>query len=171
MEPALSDLFGIRSDGVLRGVDSNRSSTEDGAGGFLFCPGLPVLPAFWHKWSAKERPKAFVKDRHSSTAFEAWAYAMALRVFSKFCRGKRVLLEIDSAPAGMALDNAYSKRPAVMVHVRDARMTVAREHIVLRVRHILGKKFNQIADCLSHFRLAEARCLALRDFGLPLSLQ
>ena len=121
---------------VLIRIDA---STEDGAGGFLFCPGLPVLPAFWHKWSAKERPKAFVKDHHSSTFFEAWAYAMALRVFSKFCRGKRVLLEIDSAPAGMALDNAHSKRPAVMVHVRDARMTVARGHIVLRVRHMYAR--------------------------------
>jgi hypothetical protein len=42
--------------------------------------------------------------------------------------------------------------------------------IILRVRHILGVRFNRIADALSKNDITQAKCEAQDQFGLALEL-
>ena len=50
------------------------------------------------------------------------------------------------------------------------RIRFARNHVVLRVNHVKGDRFNLIADHLSHGRVSHAKAQAWQEFGIPLVL-
>jgi len=146
------------------------ASTEDGAGGFIFDPDAVVVMGFSHMWSAEEKASAMVTHRTSSGILEAYGFVLWCRLFAPLCAKRRLLLELDSECAALALDGAYSPVERMMACVREARLLVARHGICFRARHVLGVKFNEIADLLSHGRIDAARCLVRLAFGRELSL-
>ena len=93
-----------------------------------------------------------------------------LEVFGAECRGKRVLLESDAKPAVQAVEAAYSPKPVVMEVVTEVRSICVKEHIVLRLRQVIGKSLNLVADRLSHDDVLQARCEARVMFGAELEL-
>lgn len=153
---------------VLGRVDA-ATTVGHGCGGLCLLREQGVLLGFSHVWSRQERERAFVLSRESSGVFEMLGAEWWFRKFESRVSGKRVLLEMDSEPAVMALDSWYSKKEEMMGCL-DAvlRFTVLNE-VVLRVRWISGV-LNDIADCLSHGRLARARWLAMQEFGMELWL-
>ena len=44
-------------------------------------------------------------------------------------------------------------------------------HVVPPLDQVKGTVFNLVADHLSHGRVAQARCIVEREFGVPLSLR
>ena len=141
-----------------------------GGGGFIFSPTLPEVLAFSRPWSKDESDSARSPTRVSTTVVEGWAALIWFRLFGHLCARSRVLLESDSEPLVMALESAFSERPMVASCVREVRENVAKWYITLRVRHVLGAVFNEIADHLSHCRVELARCLVRNVFGLEMRL-
>ena len=80
------------------------------------------------------------------------------------------LLDMDNRESARSINSGYSPTPLLLPMIRDVWSVCVRQRIILRVCHILGVRFNPIADALSHNRLAEARCLALKRFGVELVL-
>lgn len=151
---------------ILGRVDS---STEWGCGGIFFDGSR--LVGFLHKWDFDDDERAFVAERKSTGVLEAQGAFLWLSRFGSRCKGLRVLLELDNSSAVLAMDKGYSPTLHMMHFVSAARKVAIDCHIVLRVRHIVGRIFNQIADALSHNNVGKARCLALQQFGLPLLLE
>ena len=78
---------------------------------------------------------------------------------------------MDNRAAVTGLNRAYSPSPHLILPIRAVRDICAQSCIVLRVCQIGGDQFNQIADHLSHGRIAEAVCRAQLEFGLVLTLR
>jgi hypothetical protein len=116
------------------------STEEFGCGGILWVPGAPELLAFSRKWSAEDKRFGFRQKVVSSGVMEALAALWWMRVFARYCDGKRVLLEGDSTCAVQAIRKAYSPSPPgpLMASVHRISQSEARHHIVSRPRAILG---------------------------------
>jgi hypothetical protein len=144
------------------------ASTDWGMGGFLWIP--PKLIGFAHAWSAEERKAAFVNTRESTGYFETLAVQLFMCQVYDRCSGLRIQIDMDNRESAKSLCSGYSPRPLLLASIRATWRICVRSDIVIRVCHILGIPFNPIADALSHNRLAEAKCLALRRFGCELEL-
>jgi hypothetical protein len=142
------------------------ASSSWGAGGILF-DGRSLF-GFQHEWTEDECEAAFVIERESTTVEELQAAAIWLEIFASQCLSLRVLLELDSETAVKCLQKAFSAKPDVMECLIRFRLASARAGIVLRVRHVLGKQFNRIADALSRNCWQEACRLAREEFDLDL---
>jgi hypothetical protein len=114
------------------------STEEFGCGGILWIPGAPELLAFSRKWSAEDKRFGFRQKVVSSGVMEALAALWWMRIFARYCDGKRVLLEGDSTCAVQAIRKAYSPSPPLMASVHRICQSEARHRIVLRTRAILG---------------------------------
>ena len=162
--------FGPCSSWSFLGRVDAATRENHGGGGFIFDPKRKKVLAFYHVWTEEERASAMVVERVSTTVLEAYAAVLWFRVFSHLCEGSRVLLESDSEPFVMSLEAAFSERALVESCVREIRSHVASNYISLRVRHVLGPIFNEIADHLSHARVEDARCLVRSVFGCEMTL-
>ena len=87
--------------------------------------------------------------------------------FAKRCYRLRVQLELDSSSSVLGLEKAYSTKPCLLSLIQSFRRECASSHITLRVLHIIAH-YNACADLLSHNLVTDARCLAMREFGLEL---
>ena len=125
--------------------------------------------SFFHQWNKDERRRAFTDTRESTTVFEAEALYMLLCRGEHMVTGRRVAVQVDNASVVWALQALYSSRPAVMLVVEKIAKLCCRWHIVLRVRFVVGKLFNQIADCLSHNDLRQAIVRCQEEQGATLS--
>jgi hypothetical protein len=166
--PIFMDFGPMVAEQALGRVDA---ATVDGhgCGFFLWIPGERVLLGFAHVWSPKEKQRAECLLRASTGVFESLGAMRWWSIFGKRVAGMRVLFEMDSECSVLALHRSYSDRPAMMECVGEVRKCAAVHHVVVRVRWIAGV-LNGIADHLSHQRIAEAQCLALSVFGVPLLL-
>ena len=152
---------------VLGRVDA---STEWGCGGFAYDVATGELHGFCHEWTAEERKKAHVAVRESTGVMEAMGARIWLEVLGPTCRNRRLQLELDNSSVTRALGSLYSPTPPLMLEVVDAATICCELRVCLRVRHVTGDVFNQIADRLSHNDIPQARCLAVKEFGTPLLL-
>jgi hypothetical protein len=152
---------------VIGRVDA---STEWGCGGWMWIRGSPTVFAFKHKWTEKEKKRAWVKTRMSTTVLEAIGTELWMRAFGRRCEGKRVLLEGENETVARAVARSYSRKKEVMLCVHGICQSAARHSICLRSRAILGGHFNKIADCLSHNRVEEAQRWAREELCRSLSL-
>jgi len=125
---------------------------------------------FFHKWSDTERDGAFVKMRESTGHLEVLGAKLWFQAFGSHCRAKRLLLFMDNGAAVQGLQAAYSKTASMNPLIAAARRISAEYHITLRTRFARGE-LNEIADHLSHLRIAEARCLVRRVFGMDLTVR
>jgi hypothetical protein len=142
------------------------ASSDWGCGGFLYDG--ECLRAFQHEWRDDERELAMCGIRESTTVEELQGAAHWARIFENFISHSRVQLELDSATSVCAIEKAFSAKPAVLTCLTDLRASIARAGVHLRVRHVLGASFNQIADALSRDNWVQACLFAESEFGLPL---
>ena len=143
-------------------------STSWGCGGFIYIASSKKLFYFSHAWSQEDRRKAFVMERESTGSMELHGSKLWFDHFGFYCRDMRLLLEMDNKESARSLEAGYSKCIRLYPHIRAIRSMCARYHINLRVRHIMGRSLNLIADHLSHDRIKEAQCLAVKMFGRPM---
>lgn len=141
------------------------ASTEWGCGGVMF-DGVKLV-GYAREWSASERKLAFVDLRESTGVFELMGALEWFRHFGGSCKGKRLQLEMDNESAVLALNRLFSPRPAMLDLVRSVRDEMFLLSACVRVVRVLGR-FISVADRLSHNRIEDAKCIALREFGVPL---
>lgn len=144
------------------------ASTDWGCGGFLV-DGEEVL-AFVHPWTPEERSAAFVKERMSTGALELLGAKYWFAYFGRRCADSRVQLEMDNRSATDGIQSGYSDKPFLLDSIRSVRVVCAELRINLRVCHILGVLFNQIADALSHNQVGVASDYAWTEFQRRLVL-
>jgi hypothetical protein len=137
-----------------------------GCGGVFFDVECNLLLGFAHEWTLTERELALREVRESSTFYEALGIEMWLHLYGVRCRARRTLLATDSDAAMLALKRAFSDCGCLNEVVGRIRAIVAAEFLTLRLRSVIGARFNIIADHLSHGRVSEAIDLAWRLFGL-----
>lgn len=137
-----------------------------GCGGVFFDVERNILLGFAHEWTLAERGLALREVRESSTFYEALGIEMWLSLYGVRCRARRTLLATDSDAAMLAMKRAYSDCGCLNEVVGRIRAIVAAEFLTLRLRSVIGVRFNIIADHLSHGRVSEATDLAWRLFGL-----
>lgn len=154
---------------VLGRVDA-ATAAGHGCGGVLFDKGRGVLKGFVHKWTEEERNRAMVVQRESTGVLEAMGAAWWFKKFGDEVKGKRLLLELDSEPVVLALEKGYSPKKEMMAGVEGTLGVSIELEVVLRVRWIAGQ-LNEVADCLSHGRIEQARWLAWQEFGVELCLE
>lgn len=114
------------------------ASTEWGMGAFMWVVGEPTAVFIMHKWTAKEREHAFVKDRESTGVMEGMAAVRCARAFAKRSRGKRVLMEGDNESLARGLNRGYSSNPKMMKPIITVAGLAAKEGVHLRSMHIKG---------------------------------
>ena len=140
------------------------ASTQWGCGGFIF-DGSSMY-GFMHRWDKRERRLAKCKIRESSGVFEVLGAVYWLQLFGARCEAQRVQIEMDSDPGVMALEKAFSVKPAMLGCVSAARLLCADHYMCVRWRQVRGDVYNDIADHLSHGRWNAANALARSAFGL-----
>jgi hypothetical protein len=144
------------------------ASTDWGCGGFLL-QGTTLLGFSWC-WTQEERDSCFVTERESTGLMELLGVEHWFDRFAERCAVARLVFCSDHQEAVRSLDTGYSPTPRMMPPVRASRLMCVQWEIVLRACHVVGTRFNQIADHLSHNRLAEACARAQIEFGLELVL-
>jgi hypothetical protein len=138
----------------------------EGCGGFLVDG--DTIRGFMHKWSPAEKARAWVDKTWSTTVCELMGATCWANALGRFVQNTRVQLEMDCDPAVVDIQKAFSATPAVMECVTEFRLSIARSSVHLRARHVLGKIYNVISDCLSRDDLPQARSHALKVFGMDL---
>ena len=133
----------------------------------MIVPGEPAALYFTHAWTDQERVLAFVRQRESSSVFEALGLLHFVSRFASYIEGVRLLLEIDSEPVAQAVEKAYSPKPAIMRIVKSIFLRLCELRVCIRVSHLL-RSLNFIADALSLDDVQAARCLMAKEFGLAL---
>ena len=151
-----------------QGLGRVDASTQWGCGGFLFLHGK--LIGFLHKWTQEDRDRSFVVQRESTGALELLGAIHWARRFASRCKALRLLLEMDNESSTIGLQAGYSENQTLMDLIGRCRIRFARNHVVLRVNHVKGDRFNLIADHLSHGRVSQAKAQAWKEFGSPLVL-
>ena len=134
-----------------------------------------------HKWTGSkatktcnatgERGRSFVKDRESTGVMEMMGVHRWLQWFGSRCRGRRVHLDVDNSSVVLAVEGLYSPKLEMMTEIIAIAGLICKYNITLRIRHVMGKDFNVIADHLSHDRVEEARTAAVKELGLSLRFQ
>lgn len=104
---------------------------------------------------------SLVKSRESTGCLEAFGVAIAAERFAHLCEGRRALVEYDGQCAIQALQKAYSGKANMMVFIMRAWEALTRVFATVRFSHVVGVRFNRVADLLSHGRVTEAiECMA-----------
>ena len=137
--------------------------TDWGCGGWILVKGS--LFVFCHEWSPAERKLAFVATRESTGVLETLGAFHWFSMFASFCSGLRTELWLDHKSAVQALARWWSPTPAMRSVLQDIRLLCVDNFLILHPCHVLGFRFNSIADHLSHNRVAQAVCLAKVQFG------
>jgi hypothetical protein len=144
------------------------ASTDWGCGGFVLSPA--GLVGFAHEWTADERSLAFVNVRESTGLLELMAAEWLFVLLGQRCEGFRLELDMDNRESARSLQSGFSPKPLLLSPIRNIWKFCVDSRVVLRVRHVLGVPFNQIADALSHNRTDQALCLAKERFGVEMVL-
>jgi len=77
------------------------------------------------------------------------------------CEGQRALVEFDGQCAIQALQKAYSDKANMMMFIMRAWESLTRVFATVRFSHVVGVRFNRVADLLSHGRQEKAtECMA-----------
>ena len=134
-----------------------------------------------HRWTGSkatktckapgERGRCFVKDRESTGVMEMMGVHKWLKWFGSQCRGRRVHLDVDNSSVVLAVEGLYSPKREMMTEIVAIAGLICEYNITLRIRHVMGKDFNVVADHLSHDRVEEACTAAVKELGLPLWFQ
>ena len=165
--PIVAGFTPVNSWEVLGRYDA---STDWGCGGFIVLPRTvtPYLLYFTHEWSPEERSAAMRCERESTGLLDLMGAARWLECFAPWCSGRRVQLEGDNAAATLGLQAAYSPLPSLLNVIETAMGVCVRNRITPRFCHVVGVRFNCIADCLSHDDIAQAQWHAGEEFGRAL---
>lgn len=144
------------------------SGQRGGCGGVFFDMASSSLVGFAHEWTGDERGAAKRVLRESVPYYEALGIEWWLRLYVKACRAKRLLLATDSATVMQAVQRGFSGERLLGLVVESVRMSLADHFVSMRLRAIVGDRFNEVADLLSHGLIREACGAALRLFGVRL---
>jgi hypothetical protein len=144
------------------------ASTDWGCGG-LFLQGSTLLGFSWC-WTEEERASSFVSERSSTGVLELLGAQHWFTRFAERCAGTRLEFCSDHQEVVRSLESGYSPTPSMMPPIGVIRSLCVEWEIVLRTRHVVGSRFNVIADHLSHNRLQEASIQAGIELGLSLVL-
>jgi hypothetical protein len=109
-------------------------------------------------------------DRESTGVLEVHGAKILFERFARRCEGLRLELDLDNESTVWAISAGYSPVVAMMDAIKVIRALCVEFSITLRVRHILGARFNRIADALSKNNIPQARCEAQDQFELVLEL-
>jgi hypothetical protein len=147
-----------------------------GSGGIYWDKSSKSLRGFSHQWTTQERDSlqlssAINCEAINSPAAEMEALCIWMHHYASACSKCRVLLHTDAKSTVQALKKAYSDSHSLRTRIRSFRITAAKAFINVRVTHISGKRFNQIADLLSRNETERAKCLARSMFGVELCLE
>ena len=166
--PCVLSFGPVASFEVLIRVDA---STEWGCGGWAWVRGSDKAFFFTHEWSAEDRLLSFVRSRESTGCLETYGVALAAERFAHLCEGRRVLVESDGQCAIQALQKAYSDKANMMVFIMRAWEALTRVFATARFSHVVGVRFNRVADLLSHGRVEEAvECMALGGMEVGIAM-
>jgi hypothetical protein len=144
------------------------ASTRWGCGGVLFIGGR--LFGYNHQWSNAERAEAVSLARESTGVLEVHGAKHCLVRYARRCEGLRLELDLDNESSVWEISAGYSPVLAMMDAIKVIRALCVEFSIALRVRHILGVRFNRIADALAKNDFPQARCAAQDQIGLALEL-
>ena len=144
------------------------ASTTDGCGGVYWDPDTKTLLGFTLRWPREVLARAQCEHRESSGVLESYGILAWIINFESCCKQRRTLLRTDSEAAMLAFSKAFSEQISMLEPLRESRRRAGLCYMMLRVRQVNGKRFNVVADHLSHGRVEKAKCEALRIFGVQL---
>ena len=166
--PKVAD-FSPQAGAEVLGASDAATDAKAGGGGWLLPVHTTSAVGYMRAWTQSERDRAKVDVRESTTVLEAEALYELLHRGKELIRGKRVEIHLDNAAVVWAVQGLYSARPVVMGVIERIAKLCCRWHVVLRVRHVVGKLFNTIADCLSHMDAVQAKVICRDVLGVNLS--
>ena len=82
---------------------------------------------------------------------ELYPIVLALILWSHVLADKRLLVRCDNEAVVHVINNQTCKEQNIMSLIRTMTVTIMRNNVILRAKHVPGKK-NIIADALSRFQ-------------------
>lgn len=124
-------------------------------------PGLGFGAYFNGKWMYDKWPKDWYKNEITSdiTVLELFPIVASVIVWGQELCQKKILFRSDNQAVVHILNTMSSKSDRVMVLVRTLTLECLRNGIIVRAKHISGKK-NILTDCLSRLQVDKFRRLA-----------
>ena len=111
---------------------------------------------FRGNWFQGRWPEKCKSEKHSIAWLEFFPVVVAIVVWGRLLKGKRVIIRSDNAAVVAIINKQSSKCPEIMKLVRFFVLQCLKDNVVFSARHIPGVK-NNIADALSRFQMDRFR--------------
>ena len=136
-----------------------------GCGGLFFDVETRRLVLFVQPWAKSDIAKATAGlQALSAPQLETLGLLRWFQLFGERSANRRTRVSTDSETAVLACDDGFSKQANMHAYIREIFTIAAENHIALRIGHILGERFNKIADLLSRGAIDSALCRARLEF-------